>query len=139
MNNYEILGIDKNADRKSIQKAYKKALKKSQKSAHAGNAAAKKKIKKLKTAYTTLNDVNKRKLYDAELNSSNTTSDKNLSKKAVSQKKEKSNETKKVKNKVAASNEKSNGPFFDKRLDIESIITICILIGFFTYFLINGR
>ena len=61
---YEVLGVAKNADEKTIKKAYRKLAKKYHPDTNAGDPAAEQKFKDVTEAYTILSDPEKRKLYD---------------------------------------------------------------------------
>ena len=61
---YKVLGIDKNADDKTIKKAYRKLAKKYHPDMNPGNAAAEQKFKEVTEAYNVLSDAEKKKLYD---------------------------------------------------------------------------
>lgn len=142
MNKYEILGIERDADKSRIQKGYKKALKKIQKKANSGDKEAKKKLKSLKEAYATLNDNTKKKKYDAELNSASIAATENPS--AINENKPKDKTLKTTKKQIKTKANKSSksirtkSSFFERKLDMESVITLCILIGFIIYFAISA-
>lgn len=61
---YEILGIDKKADKAAIKKAYRKLAKKYHPDTNAGDAHAEEMFKDVTEAYNVLSDEKKRKLYD---------------------------------------------------------------------------
>ena len=61
---YKVLGIDKNADDKTIKKAYRKLAKKYHPDMNPGNTAAEQKFKEVTEAYNVLSDAEKKKLYD---------------------------------------------------------------------------
>lgn len=61
---YEILGIDRNADEKTIKKAYRKLAKKYHPDTNVGDAGAEEKFKEVTEAYNILSDPEKKKLYD---------------------------------------------------------------------------
>lgn len=61
---YKVLGIDKNADDKTIKKAYRKLAKKYHPDMNPGDAAAEQKFKEVTEAYNVLSDTEKKKLYD---------------------------------------------------------------------------
>lgn len=61
---YEILGINKEADIKTIKKAYRKLAKKYHPDTNAGSSQAEKRFKEVTEAYTILSDPKKRELYD---------------------------------------------------------------------------
>ena len=53
---YDVLGIDRNADEKTIKKAYRKLAKKYHPDTNAGNADAADKFKEVNEAYDVLSD-----------------------------------------------------------------------------------
>lgn len=61
---YEVLGLDKHADKAAIKKAYRKLAKKYHPDTNAGNAQAEERFKEVNEAYDVLGDDEKRKLYD---------------------------------------------------------------------------
>ena len=61
---YDVLGIDRNADEKTIKKAYRKLAKKYHPDTNAGNPDAADKFKEVNEAYDILSDPKKKKLYD---------------------------------------------------------------------------
>ena len=61
---YEVLGIIKNADEKTIKKAYRKLAKKYHPDMNPGDKTAEQKFKEATDAYNILSDPEKRKLYD---------------------------------------------------------------------------
>jgi DnaJ-class molecular chaperone len=62
---YNILGVSRSASEKEIQKAYRERARKLHPDMNPDDKSAKEKFQKLQTAYDTLNDAEKRKLYDA--------------------------------------------------------------------------
>ena len=66
---YKILGVDKNADAKTIKKAYRELARRYHPDANPGNKEAEEKFKEISEAYEVLSDPEKRKRYD-ELGSS---------------------------------------------------------------------
>src|SRR5690606_31050593 len=62
---YNILGVSRTATPKEIQKAYRDRARKLHPDMNPDDKAAKAKFQKLQAAYDTLNDPEKRKLYDA--------------------------------------------------------------------------
>lgn len=61
---YEVLGIDKKADKAAVKKAYRKLAKRYHPDTNAGNAQAEERFKEVNEAYDILGDDEKRKLYD---------------------------------------------------------------------------
>lgn len=61
---YEVLGISRSADEKTIKKAYRKLAKKYHPDTNAGNAEAEERFKEVTEAYNILSDPEKKKLYD---------------------------------------------------------------------------
>lgn len=61
---YEVLGVDRNADEKTIKKAYRKLAKKYHPDTSAGNTQAEEKFKEAVEAYEILSNPEKRRLYD---------------------------------------------------------------------------
>ena len=61
---YEVLGVAKNADEKTIKKAYRKLAKKYHPDTNPGDKEAEKKFKEVTEAYSVLSDPEKKKLYD---------------------------------------------------------------------------
>ena len=59
---YDVLGIDRNADEKTIKKAYRKLAKKYHPDTNAGNADAADKFKEVNEAYDVLSDPKKKKM-----------------------------------------------------------------------------
>ena len=64
---YEVLGISKTADEKTIKKAYRKLAKKYHPDMNPGDKTAEQKFKEVTDAYNILSDPEKRKLYDQYL------------------------------------------------------------------------
>ena len=60
---YEVLGISKTADEKTIKKAYRKLAKKYHPDMNPGDKTAEQKFKEATDAYNILSDPEKRKLY----------------------------------------------------------------------------
>ena len=61
---YEVLGVERNADEKTIKRAYRKLAKKYHPDTNAGNKAAEQKFKEVTEAYSVLSDPEKKKMYD---------------------------------------------------------------------------
>ena len=61
---YEVLGVSRDADEKTIKKAFRKLAKKYHPDTNPGNAEAEKRFKEVNEAYDVLSDEKKRKLYD---------------------------------------------------------------------------
>ena len=61
---YDVLGIDRNADEKTIKKAYRKLAKKYHPDTNAGNPDAADKFKEVNEAYDVLSDPKKKNMYD---------------------------------------------------------------------------
>ena len=61
---YEVLGINRSADKDTIKKAYRKMAKKYHPDSNAGDASAEEKFKEVTEAYNVLSDPEKKKLYD---------------------------------------------------------------------------
>ena len=61
---YEVLGVSRNADAAAIKKAYRKLAKKYHPDSNEGNATAAERFKEVNEAYDVLSDEKKRKLYD---------------------------------------------------------------------------
>ena len=61
---YEILGVDKNADKKTIKKAYRKLAMKYHPDVNKDDPEAEEKFKELSEAYGVLSDDEKRQRYD---------------------------------------------------------------------------
>ncbi len=61
---YAVLGVDKNADEKTIRRAFRKLAKKYHPDTNQGNKAAEQKFKEINEAYAVLGDSSKRALYD---------------------------------------------------------------------------
>lgn len=61
---YKTLGVDKNADEKTIKKAYRKLARDYHPDVNPGNQAAEEKFKELNEAYEVLSDPQKRQKYD---------------------------------------------------------------------------
>jgi len=63
-NHYDILGVDKNADQKTIKKAYRKLAQKYHPDKNQDDQSAEEKFKEISAAYTILGDERKRSEYD---------------------------------------------------------------------------
>ena len=61
---YDVLGINKNADEKTIKKAYRKLAKKYHPDTNPGDKEAEAKFKEASEAYAVLSDADKRRQYD---------------------------------------------------------------------------
>lgn len=61
---YEVLGVDRNADEKTIKRAYRKLAKKYHPDTNPGDKQAEQKFKEVTEAYTILTDPQKKKMYD---------------------------------------------------------------------------
>lgn len=61
---YKVLGIDRNADDKTIKKAYRKMAKKYHPDMNPDDAVAEQRFKEITEAYNVLSDSEKKKLYD---------------------------------------------------------------------------
>lgn len=61
---YEVLGVGRDADEKTIKKAFRKLAKKYHPDTNPDNAEAEKRFKEVNEAYDVLSDEKKRKLYD---------------------------------------------------------------------------
>ena len=61
---YDVLGIDRNADEKTIKKAYRKLAKKYHPDMNPGDKEAEAKFKEATEAYGVLSDPDKRRQYD---------------------------------------------------------------------------
>ena len=61
---YAVLGVDRNADAKTIKNAFRKLAKKYHPDTNPGNKEAEQKFKEINEAYSVLGDEKKRKLYD---------------------------------------------------------------------------
>lgn len=76
---YEVLGISKTADEKTIKKAYRKLAKKYHPDMNPGDKTAEQKFKEATDAYNILSDPEKRKLYDQYGHAALTEPEQNLS------------------------------------------------------------
>lgn len=61
---YQVLGVSRDADEKTIKKAFRKLAKKYHPDTNPGNEEAERKFKEVNEAYDVLSDEKKRKLYD---------------------------------------------------------------------------
>ena len=61
---YEVLGVGRNADAKTIKSAYRKLAKKYHPDMNPGDKQAEQKFKEVTEAYNVLSDTEKKKLYD---------------------------------------------------------------------------
>ena len=61
---YEVLGVDRQADEKTIRRAFRKLAKKYHPDTNQGNKAAEQKFKEINEAYAVLSDPKKKALYD---------------------------------------------------------------------------
>lgn len=61
---YEILGVERTADEKSLKRAYRKLVKKYHPDTNPGEPGAERKFKEITEAYNVLSDPEKRKFYD---------------------------------------------------------------------------
>lgn len=61
---YAILGVERNADEKTIKSAYRKLARKYHPDVNPGDKSAENKFKEISEAYEVLSDADKRKLYD---------------------------------------------------------------------------
>ena len=61
---YQTLGLSKSASAEEIQKAYRKLARKYHPDLNPDDKAAQQKFKDIQLAYDTLNDAEKRKMYD---------------------------------------------------------------------------
>src|SRR5438093_1543828 len=61
---YKTLGVDHNADEKSIRAAYRKLARKHHPDVNRGDKASEDKFKEVNEAYEVLSDPEKRKMYD---------------------------------------------------------------------------
>src|SRR5258708_25995530 len=61
---YQILGVDRSADKKAIQKAYRKLARKYHPDVNPNDKEAEGRFKELREAYEVLSDEEKRALYD---------------------------------------------------------------------------